>query len=165
MAGNTLQITMAEPSDASAVEELQNLVNKELSVCVSTEADIVEAYQKYYGIDEAEARSFLGAAEESSEEMDVTQVDDFGSILAEAADDFEIEKDSGDDIGDQFAASDAPIIKLVNGILVKAVQEGISDIHVEPYEKTMQVRYRKDGSLFKSMNLPLTIKKRPGSQA
>ncbi|MFH0784760.1 MAG: type IV-A pilus assembly ATPase PilB [Pseudomonadota bacterium] len=158
MAGNTLQITMSEPTNSSAVEELQNLVNKELSVCVSTEADIVEAYQKYYGIDAEEVKSFLGVVEEASEEMDVTQVDDFGSIVAEAADDFEIEGDSQDDIGDQFNASDAPIIKLVNGILIKAVQDGASDIHVEPYEKTMQVRYRKDGSLFKTMNLPLTIK-------
>jgi len=158
MAGNTLQITMSEPSDSMAVEELQNLVNKELSVCVSAEADIVEAYQKYYGIDDEEAKSFLGAVEETSGEMEVTQVDDFGSIVADAADEFEIEGDSSDDLGEQFAASDAPIIKLVNGILVKAVQDGISDIHVEPYEKTMQVRYRKDGSLFKSMNLPLAIK-------
>jgi type IV pilus assembly protein PilB len=158
MAANTLQITMSEPCDVTSVEELQNLLNKELSVCVSTEADIVEAYRKYYGINDEEAKSFLGAVEETSGEMDVTQVDDFGSIVAEAADDFEIEGDSADDIGEQFAASDAPIIKLVNGILIKAVQDGISDIHVEPYEKTMQVRYRKDGSLFKSMNLPLTIK-------
>lgn len=156
--GSTLQITMAEPSDSVAVEELQNLLNKELSVCVSTEADIVEAYKKYYGIDDAEAKSLFGGAEEAEEEIDVTHIDDFGSIVAEAADDFEIEGDSGDDIGEQFAASDAPIIKLVNGILVKAVQDGVSDIHVEPYEKTMQVRYRKDGSLFKTMNLPLTIK-------
>lgn len=158
MAGNTLQVTMAEPSDATAVEELQNLVNKELSVCVSTERDIVEAYQKYYGIDDTEAASFLGVKEEIEEELDITQVDDFGSIVAEAADDFEIEADEDIETGDQFAASDAPIIKLVNGILVKAVQDGASDIHVEPYEKTMQVRYRKDGSLFKTMNLPLTIK-------
>lgn len=159
MAGKTLQVTMAEPSDAAAVEELQNLVSRELSVCVSTERDIVEAYQKHYGIDDAEANSFLGASEEETDdELDITQVDDFGSIVAEAADDFEIESAVEDDIGDQFAASDAPIIKLVNGILVKAVQDGISDIHVEPYEKTMQVRYRKDGSLFKTMNLPLTIK-------
>ena len=158
MAGNTLQITMVEPSDSMAVEELQNLVNKELSVCVSAEADIVEAYQKYYGIDDEEAKSFLGAVEDTSGEMEVTQVDDFGSIVADAADEFEIEGDASDDLGEQFAASDAPIIKLVNGILVKAVQDGISDIHVEPYEKTMQVRYRKDGSLFKSMNLPLAIK-------
>jgi len=158
LAGNTLQITMAEPSDTTAVEDLQNIVNKELAVCVSTEADIVLAYQKYYGIDEEEARTFLGSQDEVDEDLDISQVDDFGSIVAEAADDFEIEADDGEDLGDQFAASDAPIIKLVNGILVKAVQEGVSDIHVEPYEKSMQIRYRKDGTLFKSMNLPLTIK-------
>lgn len=158
IAGNTLQITMAEPSDAMAVESLQDMVGKELSVCVSTEKDIIEAYQKYYGISEEEAQSFFTDRDEPEEEMTVTEVDDFGSIVAEAADDFEIETGDDDENLDQFAASDAPIIKLVNGVLVKAVQDGVSDIHVEPYEKTMQVRYRKDGALFKSMNLPLTIK-------
>lgn len=158
MAGNTLQVTMAEPSNSTAVEEIQNLVNMELSVCVSTEKDIVEAYQKYYGIDDAEADSFLGVKEEVEEDLDITNVDDFGSIVAEAADDFELEVDDIDETGEQFAASDAPIIKLVNGILIKAVQDGVSDIHIEPYEKSMQVRYRKDGALFKTMNLPLTIK-------
>ncbi len=158
MAGNTLQITMAEPSDVTAVEELQNLLDKELSVCVSSETDIVEAFQKYYGIDDEEARSYFGGQEEPEEEMSMTEVDDFGSIVAEAADDFEIAGEADDSLGDQFAASDAPIIKLVNGILLKAVQDGVSDIHIEPYEKNMQVRYRKDGALYKSMNLPLTIK-------
>ena len=158
-AGNTFQITMAEPSDAAAIEELQDELHKEVSVCVSTEKDIVEAYKKYYGIDDEEARSFFASgAEEVEEEMSMTQVDDFGAIVAEAADDFEIDSGVEDDHLDQFAASDAPIIKLVNGILVKAVQDQVSDIHIEPYERTMQVRYRKDGSLFKSMNLPLTIK-------
>ena len=157
MAGNTLQVTMAEPSDATAVEELQDELGKELSVCVSTERDIVEAYKKYYGIDDEEAKSFF-AGEDAHEEISITEVDDFGAIVAEAADTFEIET-GDDDLGlDQFNASDAPIIKLVNGILVKAVQEGVSDIHIEPYERSMQVRYRKDGSLYKSMNLPLTIK-------
>jgi len=158
MAGNTLQITMAEPTDAAAVEELQDELKKELSVCVSTERDIVDAYRKYYDIDDAEAQSFFTAGEEVEEEMSITEVDDFGAIVAEAADDFEIERMDEDDSLDQFAASDAPIIKLVNGILVKAVQDQVSDIHIEPYERSMQVRYRKDGSLFKSMNLPLTIK-------
>ena len=158
MAGNTLQITMAEPSDATAVEELQNTLNKELSICVSTESDIVEAFVKYYNINEEEVKSFYSAVEEEVEDLTVTQVDDFGSIVADAADEFEIESINEDDGRDQFAASDAPIIKLVNGILVKAVQEGVSDVHVEPYEKTMQIRYRKDGALFKSMNLPLNIK-------
>ncbi len=158
MAGNTLQITMTEPSDASAVEELQNLVNMELSICVSTERDVVEAYQKYYGIDDDEVKALIGEAETVDEDLDVTSIDDFGSIVAEAADDFELEGEGEDDVGEQFAASDAPIIKLVNGVLIKAVQDGVSDIHVEPYEKSMQVRYRKDGALFKTMNLPLTIK-------
>ncbi len=159
MAGNTLQITMAEPSDAMAVEELQDRLNKELSVCVSTEKDIIDAYIRYYRISEEEAKALTAFSEEEEvEELAVTQVDDFGSIVADAADEFEIESYEEDDSPDQFAASDAPIIKLVNGILIKAVQEGVSDVHVEPYEKSMQVRYRKDGSLFKSMNLPLTIK-------
>lgn len=159
MAGKTLQVTMVEPSDSAAVEDLQNQVNRELSVCVSTEADIVEAYKKYYKISDEDASKLVATEEEElEEELSITQVDDFGSIVAEAADDFEIEALDEEDVGDQFAASDAPIIKLVNGILVKAVQDGVSDIHVEPYEKTMQVRYRKDGSLFKTMNLPLTIK-------
>ena len=50
MAGNTLQITMSEPSDDMAVEALQDLAGMDLSVCVSTETDIVEAYKKYYKI-------------------------------------------------------------------------------------------------------------------
>jgi type IV pilus assembly protein PilB len=159
LAGSALQITMAEPTDTEAVEQLQAIIGKELAVCVSMEKDLVEAYQKYYGIDDAEAASFFSSGrEESDEDMAVTEVEDFGSIVADAADEFEIETLDDDDVGDQFAATDAPIIKLVNGILIKAVQDGVSDIHVEPYEKTMQVRYRKDGSLFKSMNLPLTIK-------
>ncbi len=159
MAGNTLQVTMAEPSDAAAVEELQDALKKELSVCVSTEKDILEAYKKYYQISDEEAKALISTdAEEESEELSVTEVDDFGSIVADAADEFEIESFEEDEGPDQFAASDAPIIKLVNGILIKAVQDGVSDVHVEPYEKSMQVRYRKDGSLFKSMNLPLTIK-------
>ncbi|MEN8200679.1 MAG: type IV-A pilus assembly ATPase PilB, partial [Thermodesulfobacteriota bacterium] len=157
VAGKTLQITMAEPTDTEAVEKLQEQVGRNLAVCVSTEKDLVEAFKTYYKIDDDEAASFFLAGDEVEEEMAVTEVDDFGSIVAEAADDFEIESGGDDDIVDQFAATDAPIIKLVNGILVKAVQDGVSDIHVEPYEKTMQVRYRKDGSLFKSMNLPLTI--------
>ncbi len=158
VAGNTLQITMAEPTDTEAVAKLQELVGRELSVCVSTEEDIIAAYQQYYGVDDAEIAALRsGQGETPEEEMSVSEIDDFGSIVAEAADGFEIETEEKEG-KDQFAANDAPIIKLVNGIMVKAVQEGASDIHLEPYEKNMQVRYRKDGSLFKSMNLPLTIK-------
>ena len=156
MTGKTLQVTMAEPTDTSAVEELQTEVKMVLSVCVSTEKDIFEAYKKYYKISDDEYRELLGAAEEVEEEEDVASIDDFGSLASEAADEMAIEDDSA--TAEEFSASDAPIIKLVNGILIKAVKDGVSDIHIEPYEKSLQVRYRLDGSLYKSMNLPLSIK-------
>jgi type IV pilus assembly protein PilB len=57
-----------------------------------------------------------------------------------------------------MSAEAAPIIKLVNQILVKAVTDGVSDVHIEPFEKQFYVRYRKDGALFKSMKLPQEIK-------
>jgi type IV pilus assembly protein PilB len=53
---------------------------------------------------------------------------------------------------------DAPIVRLVNGILIKAVKLGVSDIHIEPYEKSFRVRYRIDGVLRKAMGLPLKIR-------
>jgi len=51
-----------------------------------------------------------------------------------------------------------PIVKLVNGILINAIKGGASDIHIEPYETSLRVRYRVDGVLFNAMNLPLRIK-------
>lgn len=158
LAGNTLQITMAEPTDEIEVEELQNALNKSLNICVSSAIEIIKAYKKYYKIDEEEFNTFFTRQEIEEDEPSSAQVDDFGSLVTEAADDFEIGGTEEEERGDQFSASDAPIIKLVNGILIKAVQEGVSDIHIEPFEKIMQVRYRKDGALFKSMNLPLAIK-------
>jgi type IV pilus assembly protein PilB len=158
LAGNTLQVTMAEPTNTEEVEELQEIVKKGLNVCVSTAKDIIDAYRDYYKIDDEEYKSFFTREDKEEDETPVTQVDDFGALVSDAAEDYEISTEEEHEGPDQFSASDAPIIKLVNGILVKAVQEGVSDIHIEPFEKNMQVRYRKDGSLFKSMNLPLTIK-------
>lgn len=157
--GNTLQVTMAEPTDTTAVEELQAEVKKVLSVCVSTELDIIEAYKKYYKISDEEAKELTGSDDENEEEdEEVTSIDDFGSLASEAAEEVAIDSEDINSGAEEFSASDAPIIKLVNGILIKAVKDGVSDIHIEPYEKSLQVRYRLDGSLFKSMNLPLSIK-------
>ena len=157
--GKTLQVTMAEPTDTAAVEQLQTEVKMALSVCVSRETQILEAYKKYYEISEDDYKELVGAEEEIEEEDDeITNIDDFGSLASEAAEDMAIETDGYDETAEEFSASDAPIIKLVNGMLIKAVRDGVSDVHIEPYEKNLQVRYRLDGSLFKTMNLPLTIK-------
>ncbi len=153
-----LVITMTEPTDTTAVEELQRVVGKNLKVCVSTENDVIQAFRDFYKISEDEYRELIHFEEEAEEDEPVTSVDDFGSLVSEAAEELEVQDlDDGDDY-DEFRASDAPIIKLVNGILVKAINDGVSDIHIEPFEKSLQVRYRMDGSLYKAMNLPLTIK-------
>ena len=161
--GKTLQITMAEPTDTAAVESLQTEVKMSLSVSISMEKDIIEAYRKYYKISDEEYRELTSAGGEagSVDEDDghVAAIDDFGALASEAAEGFDLDADDeGEGMGDQYSASDAPIIKLVNGILIKAVKDGVSDIHIEPYEKNLQVRYRLDGTLYRSMNLPLNIK-------
>jgi len=156
--GNTFFITMAEPTDTTMVESLQTALKRSVSVAVSTERDIYEAYKTHYKISEEEFSALVGAHKQEEDDIQVTHIDDFGALASEASEGYELGADDDDVVADKYSASDAPIIKLVNGILLKAVNDGISDIHIEPYEKHLQVRYRLDGSLYKSMNLPLNIK-------
>ena len=158
---NTMKVTMAEPTDSSAVEALQAAVKMKLTVCVSTENDIIQAYRTHFQISDEEYALYKDEEEvEEEEEVSVEEVaDDFGALASEAAGELEIgAEDEDEDIMESYSYSDAPIIKLVNGILIKAVKDGVSDVHIEPYEKNFQVRYRLDGSLYKSMNLPMSIK-------
>lgn len=156
--GEALSVTMTEPTDSSAVEALQEMLGKDLKVSVSTENDIIEAYRDHYKISDDEYKSFIHFDDDVEEDEPVTSVEDFGSLVSEAAEELEVDSGDDDDDYDQFMASDAPIIKLVNGIMIKAINDGVSDIHIEPFEKSFQVRYRMDGSLYKSMNLPMSIK-------
>jgi len=156
--GDELIVTMTEPTDSTAVEELQRECGKNLKVCVSTENDVIQAYRDFYKISEEEYRELIHFEEDTEDDEPVTSVDDFGSLVSEAAEELEVQAADEIDEYDEFRASDAPIIKLVNGILVKAINDSVSDIHIEPFERSLQVRYRMDGSLYKAMNLPLTIK-------
>lgn len=156
--GEELSIAMVEPTDTSIVEELQKKTQKTIRVYVATENDVIQAFRDFYKISDEEYKSFLQFEEDSAENEPVTSVDDFGSLVSEAAEEVEVGYAEKDDGRDEFMASDAPIIKLVNGILTKAINDGVSDIHIEPFEKSFQVRYRLDGSMYKAMNLPLSIK-------
>ncbi|MCF6246244.1 MAG: type IV-A pilus assembly ATPase PilB [Desulfobacula sp.] len=153
-----LTVTMVEPTDTGIVEELQKKIGKTIQVFVSTENDIIQAYRDFYKIGDDEYKSFLHFDEDLEDDEPVTSVEDFGSLVSEAAGEVEISSAEIDDEQDQFMASDAPIIKLVNGILTKAINDGVSDIHIEPFEKSFQVRYRLDGAMYKAMNLPISIK-------
>ena len=156
--GNELTIAMVEPTDTSIVEELQKKTGKTVKVFVSTEHDLIQAFRDFYKISDEEYKSFLRFEEDTDSNEPVTSVEDFGSLVSEAAEELEVGAADADMGRDEFMASDAPIIKLVNGILTKAINDGVSDIHIEPFEKTFQVRYRLDGSMYKAMNLPLSIK-------
>ncbi|MFH2092112.1 MAG: type IV-A pilus assembly ATPase PilB [Pseudomonadota bacterium] len=156
--GEELTITMVEPTDTSIVEDLQKKTGKTIKVDVSTENDLIQAFRDFYKISDEEYKSFLSFDDDAEDDEPVTSVEDFGSLVSEAAEEMEVGVLDLDDHSDQFMASDAPIIKLVNGILTKAINDGVSDIHIEPFEKSFQVRYRLDGSMYKAMNLPTSIK-------
>ncbi len=88
----TLKITMAEPTDTSAVEAMQAEVKMKLTVCVSTENDIIGAYRTHYQISDEEFALYKDEEEvEEEEEVSVEEVaDDFGALASEAADELEI---------------------------------------------------------------------------
>ena len=155
---NILLVTMVDPTNPKAIEALQHFTKLSIKTGVSLESEIVDAYRKYYQISEEEYRGLI-AREEEEEKVTLAEVEDFGSIIAEATETFTLEgEEVVQETTDQYSASDAPIIKLVNGILIKGIKEGVSDIHLEPFEKSLYVRYRLDGSLYKSLNLPIQIK-------
>jgi type IV pilus assembly protein PilB len=140
------------------VADLGKKTGKNIQAFVSTENDIIQAYRDFYKISDEEYKSFLHFEDEAEDDEPVTSVDDFGSLVSEAAEELEVAVAETNVGQDEFMASDAPIIKLVNGILTKAINDGVSDIHIEPFEKSFQVRYRLDGGMYKAMNLPLSIK-------
>ncbi|MBW1778229.1 MAG: type IV-A pilus assembly ATPase PilB [Deltaproteobacteria bacterium] len=157
--GDTLRVAMVEPTDTTLVESLQAAVKKSLVIYVCMEKDLMEAFRIHYRISDEEYRKFFDILKDDDDDEEIKVVEDFGSLVSEAEGEIEMQSVREDmEEKEDYLASDAPIIKLVNGILVKAITDGISDIHIEPFENSLQVRYRLDGALFRSMNLPITIK-------
>jgi len=156
VAGKVLSLAMMDPTNTDAIEEVHNITKLSIKSVITTEKDVVDAYKKYYKISEEEYQSFFPKIGEEEAGVEIKDIDDIGSLVTEAADDVEVGEE--EEIKDELSADAAPIIKLVNGILTKAIKMGVSDIHIEPYEKSFRVRYRLDGSLYVSLNLPLQIR-------
>jgi len=136
--GQTLTIAMVDPSNLFAVDDIRFLTRKNIRVTVATETTIKQAMDRFYdagtGVDEV-----------------LSEFTDEGVDLIEAGEDL--------DIGElESAAEQAPVVKLVNLVLVDAIRKGASDIHLEPYEKSLRVRYRIDGVLYEIMRPPLKLK-------
>ena len=123
--GQTLTVAMADPQDINAMDQVRLKSGCEIDAVLATETDIKNAMDQYYGTS--------GGVEEVIKQMNEVK----RSALVAPASDKELAK----------MAEDAPVVKLVNMIIIQAVTEKASDIHIEPDEKVLRVRYRVDGIL------------------
>ena len=142
--GSTLTIAMTDPTNVFAMDDIKFMTGFNVEPVVASETAIAEAISKFYGETQT--------GEELDKVMkDLTEGDAADLELASEEQEMnlaELEK----------AAEEAPIIKLVNLILTDAVKRGASDIHVEPYEKEIRVRFRIDGILQSVMNPPMKLR-------
>ncbi len=139
-AGASLVVAMADPSNIFAIDDIKFLTGYNVEVVVASESQISRAIEKYYRT----------GADASYEE--VMQGFDEGEI------EFGAEDESITTLDLEKSAEDAPVVKLVNLVLIDAIKKGASDIHIEPYEKSFRVRYRIDGALYEVMKPPVKLK-------
>src|SRR3989442_8410530 len=133
--GNNITIALSEPSDLDTIDSLHHLLKAEVTISVATTEDLEAALNKYYG-----------AADDSVGKMiqDITEGEVEVGVGPAAGD--------GDD--GATVDADAPIIKLVNTLIVEAFRARASDIHLEPMSKSFRVRYRIDGVLHELKSPP-----------
>ena len=144
--GSVLTIAMTDPTNVFAMDDIKFMTGFNVEPVVASESAIAEAISRFYG-----------AAALSNNEAELSKV---MKEIADEEQDLELaaEEEELDAAALEKAAEEAPIIKLVNLILTDAVKRGASDIHVEPYELEMRVRFRVDGILQTVMNPPLRLK-------
>ena len=134
--GGTLRIATCDPADMDAQEKLRFILNREIEMAIAPREQIVEAINRHYGLSDGES------ADSMLQEFTDTAID-----FTETA----IEQGAADEDDDQ---SDSPVVKLVNLIITEAVQLRASDIHIEPFEDRIRIRYRIDGRLVERDNPP-----------
>jgi type IV pilus assembly protein PilB len=146
-AGSTLIVAMSDPSNIFAIDDIKFLTGYNVESVVASEESIRNALDQHY-------MAAAAAAEADAASGDVeSNIDD---ILDGFNEDVEVLED-GDELNlNELAkgAEEAPVIKLVNHILMDAIKKKASDIHIEPYEKSFRVRLRIDGELYEVMKPP-----------
>jgi len=178
--GATLTITMADPSNVFMIDDVKFMTGYNVEVVVSSESSIIHAITSYYrGGGDAltttkkatttpsktlQAKDYTFSDDEfkdndpfssTADEGLSVDVDEFDRAVGEALDDVEVVEESVDET---LKEVERPIVKLVNGILINAIKERSSDVHIEPYESSLRVRQRVDGVMYTVMNLPVKIK-------
>ena len=146
----TIVVAMSDPSNIFAVDDLKFATGQNIEVVVTSERSIKKSIEKYYGSQEQWNDSVK--AQESSEAVD---------RLMEDLDEFDLELYKSEDVNLsdlEKASEEAPVIKLVNFVLTDAIRKGASDIHIEPYEKSLRIRYRIDGVLYDMLEPPMKLR-------
>ncbi len=138
-AGSSLIVAMADPSNLHAIDDIKFLTGYNVEPVVASEAAIRHAIETSYGQPEISYDDIMDGFDEGE--------------IAVANDDEDF------NLSDlERASEDAPVVRLCNAILLNAIKKRASDIHVEPYERKLRVRYRVDGMLHEEMAPPLKLK-------
>lgn len=138
--GPTLVVAMADPSNIFAIDELKFLTQYNIEPVVASDGSIEQALARYFVDKGPDLDSMIG-------EFDVDNVD-YAATGDDAVNVVDLENQAGE----------APVVKLVNAILLSAIKKRCSDIHIEPYEKSFRVRFRIDGVLQEEMRPPLKLR-------
>ncbi len=136
--GRTLTVAMADPTNVAVMDDLKFITRCDIFPVIAGEYTLRTAIERYYEQTDAQLQNLLKDIEEE-EDLEVIEEDE-------------------DDEGPVQLGDDAPVVKLINGILTDAVRRGASDIHIEPFETELRVRYRIDGSLLEVMKPPLKLR-------
>ncbi|MDG5786865.1 GspE/PulE family protein [Evansella sp. AB-P1] len=122
--GDKLYVAMADPMDYFAIDDVRLYTGFQIEVAIATKDDIIKAIHKYYELEDAVEELFEEHPKQEEQEIE------------------------------SISGVDSPMVKLVNQLLLRAVQERASDIHLDPQENKVIVRYRVDGVLRTERNLP-----------
>jgi type IV pilus assembly protein PilB len=160
--GATLTIAMTDPTNVFAMDDIRFMTGYNVEPVVASERAVLEAVAKYYGKAAANgsngANGSTGTPSVSALELASKALDDITELASTGDVEVleELEEINAESLAKQ--GEEAPIIKLVNVLLMGAIQKGASDIHIEPYEKEVRVRYRIDGLLYNIMSPPMKFR-------
>jgi type IV pilus assembly protein PilB len=126
-----LLVAMADPANVFAVDDIRAITKREVYTVVSTASQIIESIDRLYRMDGDVDAVVQAAADEQADDTDLSSIGDI--------------------------VEDAPIVKFVNMLITQATQDRASDIHVEPTEHDLRIRFRIDGVLHEVMRSPRSI--------
>src|SRR6476469_7158091 len=166
--GSTLTIALTDPTHVFAMDDIKVMPGYTVEPVVASEVAITDAIEKYYPSGKPGAGGAAagkggkpgapGAPSGSTLEMASRGLEGLqASPGGGDADGVEVLEEMQESSAEALArqGEDAPVVRLVNVVLMSAIQKGASDIHIEPYEKELRVRYRIDGILYNIMAPPM----------